>query len=30
MEKSAGFASCKDQLRLFAERLIGSSGQWLP
>ncbi len=30
MEKNPDFVRCKERLRLFAERLIASSGQWLP
>lgn len=30
MEKTAGFAICKDRLARFAHRLLGTQGSWLP
>ena len=30
MEKTAGFAACKDRLARFAYRLLGAPGSWLP
>jgi N-formylglutamate deformylase len=29
MERSVGFASCRDRLRVFASRLLGEAGAWL-
>ncbi len=30
MEKTAGFAACKERLARFATRLLGTQGSWLP
>ena len=29
MERSAGFVSCRDRLRVFAAKLLSEAGSWL-